>query len=174
MTNSITLNRRNLLIYGAASGLIACGGPTAKASAEQTAEKQAGGWTASVSLPIAEIYPCAHKERLHLAGGFIASNGRITGPTNAHHSWSRGEEAWKTEAPLPTARHHPHMISFKDRLLAFAGFESPEGELGWIIQKSGWVLSSDGTTWGSLASLPAPAAEAVIGITGDGNLPLRP
>jgi len=174
MTHSIYLNRRSLLIYGAASGLVSCGGPSAKASAEQIAEKQAGRWTAGVSLPIAvqEIYPCAHKGRLHLSGGFVASNGRITGPTNAHQSWSPGEKAWTAETPLPTARHHPHMISFKGRLLSFAGFESPEGQLGWIIQKTGWILSETGTSWGEFADLPAPAAEAVIGITGDGNLHL--
>ena len=174
MTNGILLNRRNLLIYGASAGLTACSGPSAKASADLTPEKQTSGWSSSVSLPIAvqEIYPCAHKSRLHLAGGFIASNGRITGPTSAHQSWSHTEREWKAETPLPTARHHPHLISFKNHLLAFAGFESPEEQLGWIIQKSGWVLSADGTTWGTLPELPAPAAEAVIGITGDGHLHL--
>jgi len=64
------------------------------------------------------------------------------------------------------------MISFKDRLLAFAGFESPDAQSVWTIQKTGWVLSEDGTAWDMLAALPAPAAEAVTGITGDGHLHL--
>lgn len=174
MTKNIFLNRRNILIYCAASGLVSCAGPITQASGEQIDEEQLSGWTTGVSLPIAvqEIYPCAHQGRLHLAGGFIATNGRITGPTNAYQSWASGENEWRAETPLPTARHHPHMISFNDRLLAFAGFESPGGELGWTIQKSGWNLSKDGTRWERISDLPAPAAEAVIGITGDGNLHL--
>lgn len=174
MDKGMLLSRRNLLIYSAMSCLASCGGSGVKAPAQKEVEKQPGGWTPSVSLPeaVQEIYPCAHNNRLHLAGGFVAENGRISGPTKAHHSWSSGEASWRAEAPLPTARHHPHMISFKNHLLAFAGFESPDAPVGWTIQKSGWALSENGTSWEPIADLPAPAAEAVIGITGDGNLHL--
>jgi len=73
MTKNIFLNRRNILIYCAASGLVSCAGPITQASGEQIDEEQLSGWTTGVSLPIAvqEIYPCAHQGRLHLAGGFI-------------------------------------------------------------------------------------------------------
>ena len=153
---------------------MSCGRSASKGSPQKGLKKQIGGWAVGVSLPeaVQEIYPCVHKDRIHLAGGFVAHNGRISGPTSAHHSWSIGDASWKVEAALPTARHHPHMISFEDRLLAFAGFESPDAQSVWTIQKTGWILSENGTVWDRLADLPAPAAEAVIGITGDGYLHL--
>jgi len=178
------LTRRKLMLYGAASlagSLTACGN-TASAPQKQTAQSKTetapaaktAGWSSAPSLPAAtqEIYPCRHKERLHLAGGFIAENGRISGPTAAHNSWGPGETAWRAETPLPIARHHPHMISFKNRLLAIAGFESTSVLSIWNIQSTGWALSQDGQSWETLAALPAPAAEAVTAITGDGHLHL--
>jgi len=69
------------------------------------------------------------------------------------------------------------MISYQGRLLAFAGFESTAGDSAfaqgaWTIQKTGWALSQDGNVWEAMPALPAPAAEAVIGVTGDGALHL--
>jgi len=168
-------SRRSLLLYGMAGCLTGCGKAVSEPHAEKGGETVVRGeWSKAPSLPEAlqEIYPCRHKDSLHLAGGFVAQNGRINGPTNAHQSWAPDMAEWQAETPLPIARHHPHMISFKTRLLAFAGFESPDASSVWTIQKTGWILSEDGLAWGSLAALPAPAAEAVTGITGDGYLHL--
>jgi len=171
---AMLFNRRNLLILGVASALASCSNRASKPAAPKGQKREVNGWLDGVSLPeaVQEIYPCAHNGRIHLAGGFTAENGRINGPTNGHHSWAAGETSWRAEPAIPAARHHPHMISFKDRLLAIAGFESPGAGSGWTIQKTGWALSSDGTAWETLAPLPAPAAEAVTGITGDGILHL--
>jgi len=171
------LSRRHMLaLTGAgalATSLQACGN-----SPQETHDKpikplvSANSWSTAPSLPAAvqEIYPCLHKNRIHLAGGFVAQNGRISGPTAAHHSWSPHQNSWQTEAPLPIARHHPHMISFKDHLLAIAGFESSSTQSIWEIQKSGWRLSNN--DWDVIPALPMPAAEAVTAVLGDGHLHL--
>jgi len=135
---------------------------------------QASRWTVSAPLPqaVQEIYPCAHKGRLYLAGGLQAENGLIIGASAAHQSWAPGDAVWRAEPALPAPRHHPHMISFQGRLLALAGFESPVDKVQWHVQKTGWVMDEKGENWEALAPLPSPAAEAVMGITGDGALHL--
>lgn len=162
------LNRRQLLITSSAAYLAAC------SKATSATQDTVGQWSSAPSLPeaVQEIYPGFHNGRIHQAGGFVATDGRISGPTAAHQSWSVGESEWRTETPLPVARHHPHLVSFKGRLLALAGFESPDAGSAWTIQKTGWALSDDSTTWADMPALPAPAAEAVTGITGDGVLHL--
>jgi N-acetylneuraminic acid mutarotase len=151
---------------GASFGLAAC------AKAVSNTAPMRGTWSTALSLPeaVQEIYPCAHGGRLHLAGGFIATEGRISGPTASHYSWGVGETVWRKETPLPIARHHPHMVSFQGRLLAIAGFESPNADAAWSIQNTGWVLNGD--VWEDFPALPAPAAEAVVAKTGDGVLHL--
>lgn len=167
-------SRRHVLVSASAAlSVIACTNKNAR-EISHSSLKNKGQWSTAPSLPraVQEIYPCAHQGRLHLAGGFNATEGRISGPTAGHHSWSPGEDAWRVERPLPTARHHPHMVSFQDRLLAIAGFESPSADTAWTIQKTGWALSEDGKSWRNIVALPAPAAEAVTGVTGDGFLHL--
>ena len=165
-----------------------------------------GEWSSSVPLPfpVQEIYPCAHNDTLHLAGGFVAENGRITGPTAAHHAWAPSasvfpeHKSWGEHLPLPVPRHHPHLVSFNTQLLAFGGFESASGSIGWQMQSTGWFQSggviclppsriqrpgqprietpddycSRILGWKPLAPLPAPCAEAVVGVTGDDSLHL--
>lgn len=166
-------SRRHALLAGAAS-LTACTQAISSKGETQPDQTPPLKWSKASSLPeaVQEIYPCAYQNRIHLAGGFIAENGRISGPTAAHHSWSTGEVTWHEETALPVARHHPHLIDFQNRLLAVAGFESPNRSAGWSIQKTGWISSRDKTTWEDLTPLPAPAAEAVLGVTGDGTLHL--
>lgn len=141
---------------------------------QRKGQENIGVWSQSPSLPeaVQEIYPCAHKGRIHLAGGFIAENGRIAGPTAAHHVWQPNDAAWSTAVSLPIARHHPHLVSFQDLLLAFAGFESPSQNAQWAIQSTGWRLTDNESRWEAHAELPAPSAEAVVGVTGDGGLHL--
>lgn len=171
------ISRRQLVLGGSAFMAAACNNGVLKSTSRNevvSSNEKTPTWSLSSSLPeaVQEIYPCAHKGRLHLVGGFRAVNGRIAGPIAAHHSWSRGETAWRREAALPAARHHPHMVSYQGRLLALAGFESPVDRVEWHIQQTGWMLSEDGQVWDDISPLPAPAAEAVIGVTGDGALHL--
>lgn len=170
------LSRRNFIAGSASLGLWACVKPSAQAEGDKPLPPL-GTWSGAPSLPeaVQEIYPCAHNGRLYLAGGLKAKNGRITGAAAAHRSWSpkeSGVKAWRAEPALPAPRHHPHMISFQGRLLALAGFESPPDRVQWHIQNTGWMMTQDMTTWERLSPLPAPAAEAVVGVTGDNVLHL--
>jgi len=164
----MNISRRYMLWSGAAALTWGCAAQT-----PETKSKPISSWNVSTSLPLAvqEIYPAAHKGRIHQAGGFIATNGRISGSTEKHFSWQPGEEVWRDGTPLPSKRHHPQLISYKGRLLALAGFESRSAQAGWNMQESGWALNSDGQ-WENAPDLPAPCGEAVLGITEDGLLHL--
>lgn len=143
-----------------------------------------GAWTTGVALPeaVQEIYPCAHAGAIHLAGGFIARAGRITGPTSAHWRWTPGDTAWLALPELPAPRHHPQLVSFAGELFAFAGFESASAGAGWVMQPTGWRLTEQiqvarpltpqDVAWQPAPALPVPCGEAVLGVTGDGALHL--
>ena len=163
------ISRRHMVLMTGAAMAWGC---SAESNADKT-KQVIGHWKTSVPLPLTlqEIYPTHHKGRIHQAGGFIATGGRISGPTNRHISWQPGETEWREEKPLPIARHHPQLISFKGHLLAIAGFESRSQESAWVMQKSGWGLCEE-NGWLGLEDLPAPSGEAVLGITGDGLLHL--
>ena len=174
----MNLSRRHMIGAGVAAlswGSISggCAAQDQITTPIDTKANTSSAWNFSTPLALAvqEIYPEKHNNRIHQAGGFIATNGRISGPTNKHFSWQPGEEVWREETPLPTARHHPQLISFKGQLLAVAGFESRDAQSVWIMQNSGWALNSDGQ-WGKIPDLPAPCGEAVLGITSDGQLHL--
>jgi len=161
------------MLAGTAALSFGCRAQTPLTAPQSQKGERLSGWQPSAALPLAvqEIYPALHKGRIHQVGGFIATNGRISGPTERHFSWQAGEEMWREEVPLPIARHHPQLISFKGQLLALAGFESRSAQSVWIMQKSGWSLNSDGE-WENTPELPAPCGEAVMGIAGDGMLHL--
>ena len=194
------ISRRSFIASIAASGLVGCvPNPPPQAQISSKNDPQIGSWNAATHLPepVQEIYPCRHDGRIHLAGGFVAENGRITGPTDAHHVWVPGpwtirrdgddvrsvqSGEWKQAASLPRARHHPHLISFDNTLLAIGGFEAPSSDAIWAMQSKGWSIGQmpypDNITngfieiWTSMPELPAPCGEAVLGITGDHMLHL--
>ena len=149
-------------------------------TAPETNPVSLGAWSSGVPLPfpVQEIYPCAHDGSIHLAGGFVAENGRITGPTEARYQWQPGDKHWKEDTSLPTPRHHPHLIGFPvdadfNGVLAIGGFESPPASIGWVMQSSVWWLTGSGyVPWEPAPQLPAPCAEAVVGVLGDGALHL--
>lgn len=121
-------------------------------------------------LPVQEIYPCVHGGAIHLAGGFIAEGGRITGPTAAHHVWHPDGQGWQPAATLPAARHHPHLISFAGRLWALAGYQSPSAQAVWQAQAGGWWLDEAAREWREAPVLPKPCGEAVVLAGGSGLL----
>lgn len=165
------ISRRTALAGLGAAGLAACNGGAAPAvEAQDQAALQ--GWRDGASLPSArqEIYPCLHEGAIHLAGGFIAAGQRITGPTAEHVMWKPDMAAWQALTPLPTARHHPQLISFEGALLAIAGFESPSEEAVWVMQAGGWRLN--GEIWEPFAALPVPCGEAVLAVPAGGALHL--
>ncbi|MEL6324210.1 MAG: kelch repeat-containing protein [Pseudomonadota bacterium] len=181
------MTRRHALSLTAASFVAGCVDSQGFSSPRDAPERGSplGDWSGSVALPFAcqEIYPCVHDGAVHLAGGFIAENGSITGPTDTYQAWRPGDEAWRGGPALPAARHHPQLISFQGQLFAFAGFESPAPNRIWTMQATGWrllghVFPPDGPAitvepaWVEAPSLPAPCGEAVLGVTGDGVLHL--
>lgn len=132
---------------------------------------QTSGWSPGdpLPVPVQEIYPCRHDGAIHLAGGFVATGGRISGPTPAYRLWRPDGLGWRSGPDLPAARHHPHLVSWQGRLWALGGFESPSAEAVWTMQSSGWVLDGPGWAidgpagvWTPLLNLPVPCAEAVV------------
>lgn len=163
-----TLSRRAVLLSGSATLLTACA--ATPEPQDQSPLKPLNSWSAGPSLQLAvqEIYPTLHRGRIHLAGGFIAENGTITGPTAAHHALNLETRKWGPLAPLPTARHHPHLVSFNDRLFAIGGFESAPDAI-WQMQASAWAYDDTQDEWMAAPPLPEPRGEAVTAII-DGGL----
>ena len=201
MKNPIT--RRHALALTAAGFAASCAdnkGVSGQSSANQSVTPS-GTWSSGVPLPfpVQEIYPCAHDRAIHLAGGFVAEDGTISGPTDSYHTftpvgpdsnekeranppaaWFSPSERQTNRSALPTARHHPHLVSFAGELLIFAGFESPSAEAAWTMQVTGWRFTQVYPRYGppfhtakaAAPTLPAPCAEAVVGVLGDGALHL--
>ncbi len=127
----------------------------------------AKGWHDGPALPepVQEIYPCLHGGKIHLAGGFIAENGKITGPTAAHHAFDPSLGLWAPRAPLPVARHHPQLISFRGSLYCIGGFESRETG-AWQMQGDMWLYNDAENDWEWAPDLPVPNAESVTAAIG--------
>ncbi len=125
------------------------------------------GWTTGPSLPepVQEIYPCLHRGAIHLAGGFIAENGSITGPTGAHYAMDPASGRWSARAELPVARHHPQLVSFRGRLFCIGGFEARENG-AWQMQGDMWMYNDTDDTWEWAPDLPVPNGESVAGVIG--------
>ncbi|MEL6955565.1 MAG: hypothetical protein AAFO88_02875, partial [Pseudomonadota bacterium] len=173
----IEIGRRGVLL-GLAGASIAAG-----CQPMPLAEDVPGGaWRKGVALPLAvqEIYPALHAGRIHVAGGFVAENGAITGPTDAHFAFDPITEVWEEQPALPMARHHPHLVSFHGRLIALGGFESPAPDRVWVMQSGVWMRHPEddrfvdyppfedaGQNWAKLTDLPRPVGEAVTAVIGN-------
>lgn len=185
MTNMVS-RRRVMAIAGAAVAASCAENNRLLSSSEGgTVENPPGRWSSGIPLPRAaqEIYPCAHSGAIHLAGGFVADSGQITGPTPEHRAFQPGSDSWTEAVSLPTARHHPQLVSWQGNLFSFAGFEAHSSDAIWVMQSTGFrllghVFPPDGPAitvepaWVDAPELPAPCGEAVVGITGDGSLHL--
>lgn len=165
MTN-FDLTRRLALLSGGAAALTACA--ASPETAPDPTQMPSGRWRTGPALPLAvqEIYPTFHGGRIHLAGGFIAENGSITGPTDAHNALDLATGEWSRRAPLPKPRHHPHLVSFKGALFAFGGFESAPDAV-WQMQAGMWLYDDFEDIWYEIPPLPAPIGEAVTGTIGE-------
>ncbi|PKP80459.1 MAG: galactose oxidase [Alphaproteobacteria bacterium HGW-Alphaproteobacteria-18] len=154
----------------AALGASACKGPDE--AMPRAPESLPKGWSMGEPLPfpVQEIYPCLHDGAIHLAGGFIAEAGQITGPTALHQSWRPDGQGWRPETPLPVARHHPHLVSYAGRLWALAGYQSPSPQAIWEAQAGGWWRDAAGGAWERAPELPRPCGEAVVLAAPSGGL----
>ncbi len=175
-----TISRRAAMLIGLGAAAAAC--QRSQFNAEPAAAELFWRTGPALPEPVQEIYPCAHNGAIHLAGGFVASNGRISGPTDAHWRWAPGDDNWLALPALPARRHHPQLVSFAGELFAFGGFESPSPQAGWTMQASGWrlveqiqvarPLTPQDVAWQPAPALPEPCGEAVLAVTGDGVLHL--
>lgn len=165
---------RRSAITGLGAGLVAAACQAAPDGADSPALGAPQGWSSGDALPfpVQEIYPCAHEGAVHLAGGFVAAAGRITGPTDHHHIWRPDGLGWRPSVPLPAARHHPHLISWRGQVWAYGGFESPSPDAIWTMRESGWIFDGAKGHWTHAPALPVPCAEAVMLVTGAGYLHL--
>ncbi|WP_300379500.1 kelch repeat-containing protein [Henriciella sp.] len=157
------LTRRSALLMTLAGTATAGAAPAAWAQARPARR----GWHDGPALPfpVQEIYPCLHDGMIHLAGGFIAEDGQITGPTDAHHALDPATGIWHPRAPLPVARHHPQLVSFMGSLFAVGGFES-DTTGAWQMQKTVWRYNQATDDWEWTPGLPVPNAESVAGVIG--------
>ena len=124
-------------------------------------------WAAGPELPFAvqETYPTLHNGRIHLAGGFIARSGQITGATDQHLALVPGTKAWLPQTPLPKPLHHPNLCGFAGDLVALGGFAAAGPRAGWVMQTAVWRWN--GNEWLSGPALPQPNGESVTATLGD-------
>lgn len=157
---------RRMTVLGGGAALAASCAPTIS-GAQQVST---GVWRPGPSLPepVQEIYPAALNGAIHLAGGFVAQNGQITGPTARHVSWSPGESAWSERAPLPEPRHHPNLVGHDGVLLALGGFRADSAEAVWVMQDQSWAYDPASDAWTALAPAPGAHAETVAAALIDG------
>lgn len=163
MQDEWRLSRRAALLGLGTALASACARP---GNAERAPVETTSGWREGPPLPqaVQEVYPALFEGRLHIAGGFVAEGGQITGPTAAHYALDPVLGSWETCAPLPRPRHHPHLVAFEDRLLALAGFETHAPDAVWVMQAGGWAYDSTADAWDEVQALPRPAGEAVTAV----------
>lgn len=67
-------------------------------------DTESNSWSRGLPIPTPRVGLAATflGERLHIAGGSVPDPAKTY---NQHFSWAPGEDSWKTEEGLPTARH---------------------------------------------------------------------
>lgn len=158
---TISSTRRQSLLWLGAGLLAAFGAPAALA--ERSVHRR--GWQDGPSLPfpVQEIYPSLHKGRIHLAGGFVSRDGKITGPTKAHIALDPAAGIWSPQPDLPIARHHPQLVSLQGSLYCIGGFEADERGT-WQMQFDAWRFNEAEQAWDWAPSLPYPNGESTAGV----------
>ena len=155
-------SRRLFLATGLSAATFACSARPDQP--DSTPVESAGTWRTGPALPYAvqEIYPALHQGRIHLAGGFIAEDNRISGVTDRHIALDLNTGSWSDLAALPVPRHHPNLISFDGALIAIGGFEARSEQAVWVMQAGTWVYEDD--AWRDGPTLPQPNGESVSGV----------
>ncbi|MBI1340723.1 galactose oxidase [bacterium] len=168
-------SRRAVMACGAAMVIAGCSNPPTPATGSDgeisvgssPASGGAGCWRARPRLPFAvqEIYPALHQGRIHIAGGFLADGGRIIGATARHIAYDPATRETQEGAPLPEARHHPHLVAHDGRLYALGGFAS-SADAPWRMTADTFVLDEAAGVWVRLADAPEVHGEVVAASLG--------
>ena len=119
--------------------------------------------TSHKPLPYAvqEIYPAAHEERIHIAGGLLGEGGRVVGVSDRHIAYDPGTGTTTTLKPLATPRHHPHLVDHGGRLYLFGGFTTNPGAVNWIMSAEAMLYDDATESWTKLAAAPGANGEVV-------------
>lgn len=119
-------------------------------------------WTEQSPLPFAvqEIYPIAHAGRIHLAGGLLGQDGRVVGVSDRHIAYDPTSGTTETLGALPSARHHPQLVSTGEQLYCLGGFETTPNAVNWIMTDQTLIYDNAGR-WSPLADAPEAHAETV-------------
>lgn len=161
-------SRRNLLTLAAAT-VGACSLPQEPVpQTNEDSDNSLGAssskpcWSALQPLPFAvqEIYPIAHDSLIHLAGGLIGSEGRVTGVSDRHIAYDPTNGATLTLGSLPSPRHHPQLVSLGGKLYCLGGFETHANMVNWIMTAEALVYEETGQ-WTTLTPAPERNAETV-------------
>lgn len=121
-------------------------------------------------LPFAvqEIYPAAHRGKIHIAGGLLGEGGRVVGVSDRHIMYDKRDQTIIEHARLPAPRHHPQAVSHRDMLYLLGGFGTNPNAINWIMSSDTLVYNDVFDTWSALAPAPGPHAECVAASMGDG------
>ena len=173
MTISHSFTRRGAMLAAGASAvaLSSAGAQTPQASDQiaVTSGRGAGYNVGRKPLPFAvqEIYPAAHRGRIHIAGGLVGEGGRVTGVSDRHIAYDPKTETSMALASLPAPRHHPHAVDHDGRLYLLGGFGANPGAIDWIMSTDTLIYDDAANRWGKLAPAPEPHAEVVATSLGD-------
>jgi N-acetylneuraminic acid mutarotase len=169
MTISRALTRRTAIFTAGAAVAACCTKPPAATQAPAMTTKVAGCWSSKPALPFAvqEIYPAAHRNRIHIGGGLLATGGRVTGVSDRHIAYDPATGASVDLATLPQKRHHPHAVDHKGQLYLFGGFGSDPTSVTWIMSTDTLVYDDASNAWSPLTPAPEPHAEVIAASLGD-------
>jgi hypothetical protein len=159
---------RRSAMLAASAGLAAC---CTKAPQEaRSPSNPKGCWSARPALPFAvqEIYPAAHNGHIHIAGGLLASGGRVTGVSDRHIAYDPANGVSRDLAPLSARKHHPHAVDHKGALYLLGGFTSDPDRVTWIMSEDTLMYQDAGNAWAQVT--PAPERHAEVVAASIGNL----
>ena len=151
------LTRRNAVLAASATLVASCADRPATADKTPTY----GVGLKPLPFPVQEIYPAAHKGRIHIAGGLLAQDGRVTSVSDRHIAYDPKTQATATLTSLPAPRHHPHAIDHNGRLFLLGGFGTNPGAVNWIMSTDTLHYDDASDRWTALAPSPEPHAEFV-------------
>jgi N-acetylneuraminic acid mutarotase len=156
------LTRRTALISAGATLAVGCANaqPATPANPHPTTPRY-GATHKPLPFRVQEIYPAAHKGRIHIAGGLLSNGASVTGVSDQHIAYDPKTGASATLAKLPALRHHPHAVSHNGRLYLLGGFGTNAGAVNWIMSTDTLRYDDAANSWATLAPAPEPHAEVV-------------
>lgn len=114
-------------------------------------------------LPVQEIYPVWHQNKIVVAGGLSSELVVTPGPgsvTAKVQQYSPQLQQWQDGVALPEPRHHAYLVSHAGQLYAFGGFVV--SERGWWTNSRDVLrLDAENKSWQRIAELPVALSETV-------------